>query len=86
MLSRVRTYTIKGSHAIDIQLSYESGCDCVKLMNWLHTAQGHDTVRNKNSIVFSLGTNDEARHGNITKMETDEIYFLGRHWRSSYPI
>lgn len=62
MLSRVRTYTIR-SHNIDIQLSYESGCDCKRMVDWMESAQGRRIVSNREILVVSLGTNDVARYG-----------------------
>ncbi|CAF1342230.1 unnamed protein product [Adineta ricciae] len=62
MCSRIRTYMIKKFNLIDIELSYESGCDIYKMIKWFRTHDGINQVTNKDFIVFSLGTNDVARH------------------------
>jgi hypothetical protein len=63
MCSRLRTYAVKRFNLIDIELSYESGCDIYKMINWLKTSQGARTVRNKDYLIFSLGTNDVGHYG-----------------------
>ncbi|CAF5069747.1 unnamed protein product, partial [Rotaria sp. Silwood1] len=60
MCSRVRTYALKNNY-INIELSYESGCDIVKMINWLNTPEGRGTVGDKQFLVFCLGTNDVGR-------------------------
>ncbi|CAF4489283.1 unnamed protein product, partial [Rotaria sp. Silwood2] len=42
MCSRVRTYALKNNY-VDVELSYESGCDIVKMINWLQTPEGQRT-------------------------------------------
>ncbi|CAF4968529.1 unnamed protein product [Rotaria sp. Silwood1] len=37
MCSRVRTYAIRKLNVVDVELSYESGCDIIKMINWLQT-------------------------------------------------
>jgi hypothetical protein len=69
MCSRLRTYAIKKFNLIDIELSYESGCDIYKMINWLKTSQGARTVRNKDYLIFSLGTNDVGRYGVDVSLE-----------------
>jgi hypothetical protein len=61
MISRVRTYAIKILNLINVKLSYESVCDCIKMLQWLPSPQGHHTVKNSSFLVFSLGTNDVGR-------------------------
>jgi len=58
----VRTYALKNNY-INVDLSYESGCDIVKMINWLQTPDGRRAVDNKQLLLFSLGTNDVGQHG-----------------------
>ena len=83
MCSRVRTYAIKKYNLINVELSYESGCDIYKIMHWLNTPQGASTVRNKDFLLISLGTNDVGRYGVDVSMErcSEIIAFI----RRSYP-
>ncbi|CAF5199402.1 unnamed protein product, partial [Rotaria sp. Silwood1] len=43
MCSRLRTYAIKKLPLYDIELSYESGCDIYKMIQWLNTPEGRGT-------------------------------------------
>ncbi|CAF4655992.1 unnamed protein product, partial [Rotaria sp. Silwood2] len=43
MCSRFRTYAIKKLPLYDIELSYESGCDIYKMIQWLNTPEGRGT-------------------------------------------
>ena len=63
MLSRVRNDVIKKSNSINIKLSYESGCDCIKMLEWLRSPEGDHTVKGSDFLIFSLGTNDVGRYG-----------------------
>lgn len=63
MCSRVRTYAIRKFNLVNVELSYESGCDIYKMMHWLNTPQGASTVGNKDFLLISLGTNDVGRYG-----------------------
>ncbi len=63
MCSRLRTYAIRKLNVIDVELSWESGCDIYGMMNWLKTSEGRGTVGNKDFVVFCLGTNDVGRYG-----------------------
>ncbi|CAF5123063.1 unnamed protein product, partial [Rotaria sp. Silwood1] len=38
MCSRVRTYAIRKLNVVDVELSYESSCDIIKMINWLQTS------------------------------------------------
>ncbi|CAF5048091.1 unnamed protein product, partial [Rotaria sp. Silwood1] len=40
MCSRLRTYAIRKLPLYDIELSYESGCDIYKMIQWLNTPEG----------------------------------------------
>lgn len=80
MLSRIRTYKINQVNLIDVNLSYESGCDSIKMLRWLKTPQGYHMVRHSNFLVFSLGTNDVANYGVHLSLEhcADIITFIRR--------
>ncbi|CAF2997955.1 unnamed protein product, partial [Rotaria sp. Silwood2] len=43
MCSRVRTYAIRKLNVVDVELSYESGCDIIKMINWLQTPDAQRT-------------------------------------------
>lgn len=62
MLSHVRTDAIKKSNLINVKLSYESGCDCIKILQWLRSPQGHNTVKGSDFLIFCLGINDVRRY------------------------
>ena len=63
MCSRVRTQAVKKFNLVDVELTYESGCDCNNMANWLNTPEGRRVVRQKEFLLISLGTNDVARYG-----------------------
>ena len=63
MCSRVRTQAVKKFNLVDVELTYESGCDCNNMANWLNTSEGRRVVRQKEFLLISLGTNDVARYG-----------------------
>ena len=52
MCSRVRTNVIKKYNLVDVELSYESGCDSIKMLNWLNTPEARRIVRNKDFILI----------------------------------
>ncbi|CAF2851769.1 unnamed protein product, partial [Rotaria sp. Silwood2] len=82
MCSRVRTYALKNNY-VNVELSYESGCDIVKMINWLQTPEGQRTVGDKQFLVFSLGTNDVGRYGvDVSLQRCSEII---RFVRQSFP-
>ncbi|CAF5033394.1 unnamed protein product, partial [Rotaria sp. Silwood1] len=57
MCSRVRTYALKNNY-INIELSYESGCDIVKMINWLNTPEGRGTKLDFDIVDARLGPLD----------------------------
>ncbi|CAF4603952.1 unnamed protein product, partial [Rotaria sp. Silwood2] len=63
MCSRLRMYAINQLPVYNIELSYESGCDIITMINWLRTPEGQNKVGNKDLIVLSLCTNDVGRYG-----------------------
>ncbi|CAF2913023.1 unnamed protein product [Rotaria sp. Silwood2] len=83
MCSRLRTYAIKKLPLYDIELSYESGCDIYKMIQWLNTPEGRGTVGNKDFLLFGLGTNDVGRYGVDVSLQrvSELISFV----RQSYP-
>ncbi|CAM4988392.1 unnamed protein product, partial [Rotaria socialis] len=83
MCSRLRTYAIKKLPLYDIELSYESGCDIYKMIQWLNTPEGRGTVGNKDFLLFCLGTNDVGRYGVDVSLQrvSELISFV----RQSYP-
>ncbi|CAM4986971.1 unnamed protein product, partial [Rotaria socialis] len=82
MCSRVRTYALKNNY-INIELSYESGCDIVKMINWLNTPEGRGTVGDKQFLLFCLGTNDVGRYG--VDVSLQRVSELIRFVRQSFP-
>ena len=83
MCSRIRTYTINQLPLYNVELSYESGCDILKMINWLQTPEGQSTVGKKDFLVICLGTNDVGQYGvEITLQRcSDLIRFI----RQSFP-
>ncbi|CAF3398104.1 unnamed protein product, partial [Rotaria sp. Silwood2] len=83
MCSRVRTYAIRKLNVVDVELSYESGCDIIKMINWLQTPDAQRTVGNIDFLLISLGTNDVGRYGVDVSLQrcSDLIRFI----RRSYP-
>ncbi|CAF1120162.1 unnamed protein product [Rotaria sordida] len=71
MLSRVRTYAISKYKLINVKLSYESGCDCIKMLNWLRSPQGHHTQQYQPSTLNNY--NDKNNINN------DSIYYRRNH-------
>ncbi|CAF5181190.1 unnamed protein product, partial [Rotaria magnacalcarata] len=63
MCSRVRTYVVKNLPLYDVELSYESGYDIFKMMNWLQTPEGQSIVQNKEFLVICLGTDEVGQYG-----------------------
>ncbi|CAF1681044.1 unnamed protein product, partial [Rotaria magnacalcarata] len=83
MCSRIRTYTINKLPLYNVELSYESGCDIIKMTNWLQTPEGQSTVGNKEFLVICLGTNDVGQYGVEVTLQrcSDFIRFI----RQSFP-
>ncbi|CAF0829864.1 unnamed protein product [Adineta steineri] len=63
MCSRVRTYAINKLNLYNVQLSYESGCDSITMINWLKTPDAQSKVGCTDFLLISLGTNDVGRYG-----------------------
>ncbi|CAF4960800.1 unnamed protein product, partial [Rotaria socialis] len=83
MCSRIRTYTINKLPLYNVELSYESGCDIIKMINWLQTSEGQSTVGNKEFLVICLGTNDVGQYGvEVTLQRCSEFI---RFIRQSFP-
>jgi hypothetical protein len=83
MCSRLRTYAIKKLNVIDVDLSFESGCDIIKMMHWLNTPDGQRQVSNKQFLIISLGTNDVGRYGvDVSLQRCSELI---RFIRRSFP-
>jgi hypothetical protein len=83
MCSRVRTYAVQQLPNYDVELSYESGCDIIKMMNWLQTPEGQSTVGSKEFLLICLGTNDVGQYGVEVTLRrcSDLICFI----RQSFP-
>jgi hypothetical protein len=63
MLSRVRTYALRRFNSADVDLSYQSGCDGIQMINWMQSQVGQETMSHFNHVILSLGTNDIDRYG-----------------------
>ena len=83
MCSRVRTYAINKLPLYNVELSYESGCDIIKMINYLQTPEGQRTVGDKQFLVICLGTNDVGQYGVDVTLQrcSDLIRFV----RQSFP-
>ena len=84
MCSRLRSYAIRTPKFNDIDISFESGCDIEKMMNWLRTSEGHRTVQGKTHLIICLGTNDVGRYGVDESLKRcgEIIHFIRRSFPS----
>ena len=74
---------MKKLNLVDVDISYESGCDSLKMLDWLQSREGHQAVRETDFLLISLGTNDVGRYGvEVALQRSSELI---QYIRQSFP-
>ncbi|UJR18988.1 hypothetical protein I4U23_022118 [Adineta vaga] len=55
--SRLIEYNLQTTKDL-VKLTYESGCNCFKMLTWLRSIEGQEMMRGASRIILILGTND----------------------------